>query len=712
MLRNFFSRPFFDKIKTFKFRYIKFSFHLLTLILIFSNQAEASNKKFNPFTSKPDYIGTDSLSDISDNSGNCSSGEVIEFNGVTFECQADDSTAGGGTLRVSEDGTFIVSADTVDFRTGLKATLVTGTKVMVSGDMATTTAPGIASFDSTQFTVGPFGGVSITGGVGDITSVGDVASGAAFDGTQGDVLTFNDADGDETLSYDTTNNRFELSEELGFGGDTGATLDSASGALTFAGIGNSNNESLTLNLETTANQATWSSGTGILTHSFYSDAVRLRSASAAASSGMLAISGSASTSSSLNGILVSMTNSNASTGPTSGGNFTSIRSSATGGNASTLFGVKGIAQYSSTGTQVDAFGVYGDCQKITSASGVITDCYSIYGDAPDASGGGSITNSWAGGFNGNVSVTGDVTILGDNIEATTETDRFVFMANGSTYAPESIDLGTDTTGNYSAGDAEAGNALAGDSATSFFSTGTLEIGIGGTGLTSVSNDAVLVGNNAGTAYDQPALPSCSDPTTSKLLYNNSTNAFSCGSDQSSAGGTDAGMPDKDYWWPASATLPLEAADSIPPISKSTGTNIDQLNVLFDSATDECRTMNFSVPASIDTTKVATFRVDWRAPCTSCTTPPANVVVWDFRHNGGVASGSSLDASLTTISLNSTADTASADVVVAQTNTLVSALGWAVSDDVVVVVCRDANHASDTVSYDATAVGFGVSIPRA
>ena len=48
---------------------------------------------------------------------------------------------------------------------------------------------------------------------------------------------------------------------------------------------------------------------------------------------------------------------------------------------------------------------------------------------------------------GNGTFKNDISILGDNIEATTETDRFVWMANGSTYAPEAINLGTDTTGN-------------------------------------------------------------------------------------------------------------------------------------------------------------------------------------------------------------------------------------------------------------------------
>jgi hypothetical protein len=39
---------------------------------------------------------------------------------------------------------------------------------------------------------------------------------------------------------------------------------------------------------------------------------------------------------------------------------------------------------------------------------------------------------------------------------------------------DSVALTTDTTGNYAAGDGEAGNALTGDSATSFFSSGTIE----------------------------------------------------------------------------------------------------------------------------------------------------------------------------------------------------------------------------------------------
>jgi len=46
------------------------------------------------------------------------------------------------------------------------------------------------------------GGGSGGGGSGDITSVGNVSSGAAFDGTQGTILTFYNAGGNLTLTYD------------------------------------------------------------------------------------------------------------------------------------------------------------------------------------------------------------------------------------------------------------------------------------------------------------------------------------------------------------------------------------------------------------------------------------------------------------------------------------------------------------------------------
>lgn len=61
---------------------------------------------------------------------------------------------------------------------------------------------------------------------------------------------------------------------------------------------------------------------------------------------------------------------------------------------------------------------------------------------------------------------------------------------------------------------------------------------GGTGLSSVTEDAVLLGT-AG-AWTAAVLPSCNNPTLSKLLYDTSTNSFSCGTDQSAGGGTTFG----------------------------------------------------------------------------------------------------------------------------------------------------------------------------
>ena len=73
-----------------------------------------------------------------------------------------------------------------------------------------------------------------------------------------------------------------------------------------------------------------------------------------------------------------------------------------------------------------------------------------------------------------------------------------WTCNGSacTVDANSVDLATDTTGNYAAGDAEAGAALTGDSATSFFSAGTLEVARGGTGSGSYVAGDLLVGNSS------------------------------------------------------------------------------------------------------------------------------------------------------------------------------------------------------------------------
>jgi hypothetical protein len=63
---------------------------------------------------------------------------------------------------------------------------------------------------------------------------------------------------------------------------------------------------------------------------------------------------------------------------------------------------------------------------------------------------------------------------------------------------------------------------------------------GGTNLTTISANETLVGSGLG-IFSPSLLPSCSNATTSKLLYDNTTRVFSCGTDQTTpAGATVAG----------------------------------------------------------------------------------------------------------------------------------------------------------------------------
>ena len=89
------------------------------------------------------------------------------------------------------------------------------------------------------------------------------------------------------------------------------------------------------------------------------------------------------------------------------------------------------------------------------------------------------------------------------------------------------------------------------------------------------------------------------------------------------------------------------------------------------------------------------------------------VIFDFRHNGGVAEGVDPDAALTVVA-------AAADAVQGTTGQLtfttwtetLANLSWAANDQVDAEFCRDANHASDTLVGDAQYTGLGVDIPRA
>jgi hypothetical protein len=121
--------------------------------------------------------------------------------------------------------------------------------------------------------------------------------------------------------------------------------------------------------------------------------------------------------------------------------------------------------------------------------------------------------------NGFISHNGDLKILGDDLFMTTNTDKFLLVADGTNFNPvestgdviidntgaatiqaDSVALTTDTTGNYAAGDAEAGAATSGDTATAFFGAGTIEHERGGieADISAIADGGILVGTGAGT----------------------------------------------------------------------------------------------------------------------------------------------------------------------------------------------------------------------
>lgn len=112
-------------------------------------------------------------------------------------------------------------------------------------------------------------------------------------------------------------------------------------------------------------------------------------------------------------------------------------------------------------------------------------------------------------------------------------------------------------------------------------------------MTGVLDDEVAVGTSADTGTYK-ALPSCSNATTSKLLYNTTTNEFSCGTDQSGGGGTafNEVLP-----------LPIQSAkisgSFVTDGDATQGAQIDagdgNWRLLFDATTDEGAVWQFKMP---------------------------------------------------------------------------------------------------------------------
>ena len=165
--------------------------------------------------------------------------------------------------------------------------------------------------------------------------------------------------------------------------------------------------------------------------------------------------------------------------------------------------------------------------------------------------------------------------------------------------------------------------------------------------------------------------------------------------------------DKRFWIPASACEPLEAADSIPPLSKFTGTNIDIFTRSFDAATDEGCKATIVIPEDVQSGSTITFGFVWFSR-----TATANATVWNVRYTATGADNEAWDAALTTETVTCTvAGTVNLRDICEVTETLANT-GWAANDVISVQLYRDADHASDTLVGDAELEGVYIDVPRA
>lgn len=236
----------------------------------------------------------------------------------------------------------------------------------------------------------------------------------------------------------------------------------------------------------------------------------------------------------------------------------------------------------------------------------------------------------------------------------------------------------------------------------------------GNGATSAGIVAIREDSDAGTneaTFSVPALAADTDYTlpaddgdADQVLSTNGSGVL----DWVAAGAGSDTNAVKEYWFPCPATLPLEAADSIPPLSKDAGTALDMLTCDFNDSTDEGRTVVLKVPSDVQSGSTITFRAYWYSAAAT-----TGDIIIDFRHNGGVAEGTDPDQTLTVeaSAADTTQGTAGQMTVTTWTETLAN-LGWAANELVVGVFERDANHASDTLVGDMKVIGVSVEIPRA
>ncbi|MGH9811519.1 MAG: hypothetical protein ACRD4T_00135 [Candidatus Acidiferrales bacterium] len=152
-------------------------------------------------------------------------------------------------------------------------------------------------------------------------------------------------------------------------------------------------------------------------------------------------------------------------------------------------------------------------------------CFVSNGDGipswQDCPGGGAPTDAtyWTGSAHGSLSAEHNLGALGTGLVLNTS-------GTPSAYA------GTSCTNQFPRSLSASGAATCASVSLTADVTGTLGAGNGGTGVTSTTDDSVLLAN--GSAWESKALPDC-DGDATVLHYDTGTNAFSCGDDDTGAG---------------------------------------------------------------------------------------------------------------------------------------------------------------------------------
>ena len=672
---------------------------LLPFFILFLFATPAFAKiQIRPF----DSIGVKNISrDIT--ASECSDNQIIKWDSGTSKWLCDDDQTGAGaTITVKENNTVISSSiSTDDYGVGFDTTQSPTGEINISMDLSEVVtgdlgfsvtnvatisadavsndeiAPKAVSTDQLEainiptdgqvysYDSGTAKGEWVAAGTGDITSVGDVASGAAFDGTQGTTQTFQDAgaSGDGWLRFNTAGNQigaptrsdiYAFTHDFHFGDSTGSHIVMAPDQGWIRGYGDDSGDN---------------AGGFFETYAGVNSSIDLKSAQGTYGTRTISLAQD------IVGIYTFQ--------GYDGTNFIelayiegAVDGTPGSGDMPGRLGFYTVTDGGTTATErlrIDNTGA-----MLFGAAGVK---FTQDGD-------GALTILGLGdGFDESLTLNLDDT--SDEVDLTSATSVAAFDFNTINVKTDLLDLtGTGTINGLDAIDSTGETTL----------EGTLDIAgdVSSTGMSStvIGNDKIL--EVMLKAVDAAADEEC-------LTYETTTGDFEW---QTCGGGSDTNA-NKEYWWPASATLPLEAADSIPPISKVAGINVDELVVLFDSSTDECRTISFKVPSDMTSGDV-TLTVGWKAPDVN-----TGNVNWDFRDNGGSASGVSTDIALVThaFSVSSANAVRGKTTYVTSTDTTTT-LGWVANDQVEAVYCRDADNAGDTLSQDAYATGFGVSIPRA